>query len=102
MSSTGVELVDLPPMSTALVGEMMRRRFLTDFPTAAAGITLASGPYSIASNGRGTLNFTPGGSGGSLVTNIVYVVSSSEFLVLNTDSQTNNSAHWCRLRRLPD
>jgi len=64
----------------------------TAFPTAAAGLTLSSGPYSIASNGRGTLQFTPSGSGGSLVTNIVYVVSASELLILNTDSQTNNSA----------
>ena len=73
-------------------GKLDNNSALTAFPTAAAGITLASGPYSIASNGRGTLNFTPGGSGGSLVTNIVYVVSSSEFLILNSDSQTNNSA----------
>lgn len=73
-------------------GNLDSNSALTAFPTAAAGITLASGPYSVASNGRGTLDFTPGGSGGSLVTNIVYVVSSSELLVLNTDSQTNNSA----------
>ena len=72
-------------------GKLDSNAALTAFP-ATAGITLSSGPYSIASNGRGTLNFTPGGSGGSLVTNIVYVVSSSELLILNTDSQTNNSA----------
>ncbi len=73
-------------------GQLDNNSALTAFPPTAAGITLASGPYSIASNGRGTLDFTPGGSGGSQVTNIVYVISSSEWLILNTDSQTNNTA----------
>jgi hypothetical protein len=60
----------------------------TAFPTGAAGITLSSGPYSIASNGRGTASFTPTGSS-SPVTNMFYVVSSSEFLILNTDAQVS-------------
>jgi hypothetical protein len=72
-------------------GKLDNNSALTAFPSAAAGITLSSGPYSIASNGRGTLDFTPTGSS-SAVTNIVYVVSTSELLILNTDSQTNNSA----------
>jgi len=72
-------------------GKLDNNSALTAFPTAAAGITLSSGPYSIASNGRGTLNFTPTGSS-SPVTNIVYVVSSSELLILNSDSQVNNSS----------
>jgi putative Ig domain-containing protein len=59
----------------------------TAFP-ATAGITLNSGPYSIASNGRGTASFTPTGSS-SPVTNMFYVVSSSEFLILNTDAQVS-------------
>jgi Putative Ig domain len=72
-------------------GKLDNNTALTAFP-ATAGITLSSGPYSIASNGRGTLEFTPSSSGGSLVTNIVYVVSSSELLILNSDSQINNGA----------
>jgi Putative Ig domain len=62
---------------------------LTDFP--ATPVTLSSGPYSIAANGRGSLQFTPSGST-SAVTNIVYVVSSSEVLILNSDSQTGSAA----------
>jgi hypothetical protein len=72
-------------------GKLDNNSALTAFP-ATAGITLSSGPYSIASNGRGTLQFTPSASGASLVTNIVYVVSSSELLILNSDSQINNGA----------
>jgi hypothetical protein len=60
------------------------------FP-ATPGLTFSSGPYSIASNGRGTLDFTVAGAQGGLVTNIAYVVSSNEFLILNSDSQANNT-----------
>jgi hypothetical protein len=58
----------------------------TPYPTAAAGITLGSGSYSVGSNGRGTLDFTP--AGGSAVTNFLYVVSSTEALIMNSDSQS--------------
>jgi len=57
----------------------------TPYP-ATAGITLGSGSYSVGSNGRGTLDFTP--SGGSAVTNFLYVVSTTEALVMNSDSQS--------------
>ncbi len=70
-------------------GTLDNNSTLTAFP--ATPITLSSGSYSIGSNGRGTLSFTPSGSS-SAVTNVVYVVSSSEILVLNSDSQTNNTA----------
>ena len=69
-------------------GKLDNNSLLTAFP-ATAGITLSSGPYSIASNGRGTASFTPTGSS-SPVTNIFYVVSSSEFLILNTDAQVSS------------
>jgi large repetitive protein len=69
-------------------GQLDNNSLLTAFPTGAAGITLSSGPYSIASNGRGTANFTPTGSS-SAVTNLLYVVSSSELLILNTDAQVS-------------
>jgi hypothetical protein len=68
-------------------GKLDNNSLLTAFP-ATAGVTLSSGPYSIASNGRGTASFTPNGSS-SAVNNMVYVVSSSEFLILNTDAQVS-------------
>jgi len=68
-------------------GKLDNNSLLTAFP-ATAGITVNSGPYSIASNGRGTASFTPTGSS-SAVTNIIYVVSSSELLILNTDAQVS-------------
>jgi hypothetical protein len=69
-------------------GKLDDNSLLTAFP-ATAGITLNSGPYSIASNGRGTASFTPTGSS-SAVTNMIYVVSSSELLILNTDAQVSS------------
>jgi len=63
----------------------------TAFP--ATPLTLSSGPYSIASNGRGTLSFTiPTGSGNATVDNFVYVVSSTEALVMNSDAQSSTSS----------
>jgi hypothetical protein len=53
------------------------------------GASLSAGSYSIAASGRGTFAFTPGG--GSSVHTIIYVVSSSEFLILDNDDQTQNS-----------
>jgi hypothetical protein len=52
----------------------------------------SGGTYTISStNGRGTLTFTPGGTGSSPVHAVIYVVSSTDVLVLNSDDQTNNS-----------
>lgn len=55
----------------------------------STGASLSAGSYSIAASGRGTFTFTPGG--GSPVHTIIYVVSSSEFLILDNDDQTQNS-----------
>jgi hypothetical protein len=66
--------------------------FKAPYPTTAAGITLSSGPYNIGSNGRGTLTFTPAG-GSSTVDFFVYVVSSSEVLLLGADSQATNDSY---------
>ncbi len=72
-------------------GQLDNSSTLTGFPAGAAGTALTAGSYSIGSNGRGTMTFTPGGSSSS-VNSFVYVVSASEALVLNADSQTNNTA----------
>src|SRR5579859_2651465 len=51
----------------------------------------SGGTYTISStNGRGTLSFTP--SGASLVGTVIYVVSSTDVLILGSDNQTTNSA----------
>jgi hypothetical protein len=47
------------------------------------------GSYSIGTNGRGTLSFTP--SGGSMVNEYIYVVSSTELLSMSSDARTVNS-----------
>jgi hypothetical protein len=49
-------------------------------------VSISSGSYSISANGRGTMSFTPSGS--SATSAVVYVVSSSEVLVLSSDAQT--------------
>ncbi len=72
-------------------GKLDSNSLLTSFP-ATAGITLSSGSYSIGSNGRGTLTFTLSGNNSSPVDSFLYVVSASELLLMNSDSQTNNSA----------
>lgn len=59
----------------------------TTWPTSPISIT--GGSYSISSNGRGTLTFTP--SGATAVTAVAYVVSSSDVLVLSTNNQTTDS-----------
>jgi hypothetical protein len=52
-------------------------------------ISLSQGSYSISTaNGRGTLSFLPGGTGSSTVHTILYVVSTSEYLILSSDSQS--------------
>ncbi len=57
----------------------------TTYPTSPISIT-SGGTYSISANGRGTMSFTPSGS--PAVGSILYVVSSSELLILSSDSQT--------------
>jgi hypothetical protein len=59
----------------------------TDFPSSAVSIT--GGSFSIQSNGRGTLTFTPGGG---TVNAVIYVLSSTDVLILGSDDQTANSA----------
>jgi Putative Ig domain len=51
------------------------------------------GTYTISgTNGRGTLSFTPIAPGASAVGAVIYVVSSTDVLVLSSDDQTLNSA----------
>ena len=58
----------------------------------ASPVTFSSGSYSISStNGRGTLSFTPNAPGATTVTTVIYVVSSTDVLVLCTDLQASNS-----------
>lgn len=59
-----------------------------NWPTSP--VSIVSGSYSIASNGRGTLTFTP--SGATPVGSVIYVVSSSEVLILGSDAQASNTA----------
>jgi hypothetical protein len=47
------------------------------------------GTYTVSANGRGTLSFTP--SGGSVVNEYIYVVSSTELLVMSSDARTVNN-----------
>lgn len=60
-----------------------------NWPTSPGSFT--SGSYSISStNGRGTLTFTPQGST-SAVNTVIYVVSSTEVLAMDVDSQTSTT-----------
>jgi hypothetical protein len=62
----------------------------TNWP--ASPVTFSSGSYAISStNGRGTLSFTPNATGATTVTTVIYVVSSTDVLVLCTDLQASNS-----------
>ncbi len=62
----------------------------TNWPASPVSIG-SGGSYTIsATTGRGTLSFTPTGS--SAVGTIIYVVSSTDVLVLGSDDQTSNSA----------
>jgi hypothetical protein len=63
----------------------------TNFPTSPISIN-NGGTYTISStNGRGNLSFTPAATGATVVNTIIYVVSSTDVLVLGSDNQTNNS-----------
>jgi hypothetical protein len=63
----------------------------TNWPASAVSIN-SGGAYTVSgANGRGTLVFTPSGSGSSAVHVIIYVVSSTDALVLSSDDQTANS-----------
>ncbi|HWO39490.1 MAG TPA: hypothetical protein VNO32_62755, partial [Candidatus Acidoferrum sp.] len=62
----------------------------TNWPASPVGFS--SGSYTISStNGRGTLSFTPNATGATTVTTVIYVVSSTDVLVLCTDLQVSNS-----------
>lgn len=62
----------------------------TNWPTSPVAIN-SGGSYTISgTTGRGTLTFTPSGAGAP-VTAIIYVVSSTDVLVLCSDNQTSNS-----------
>jgi hypothetical protein len=62
----------------------------TNWP--ANPVTFSSGSYAISStNGRGTLSFTPNVTGANAITTAIYVVSSTDVLVLDTDPQATNS-----------
>jgi hypothetical protein len=63
----------------------------SNFPTSPVSIS-NGGTYTISgTNGRGTLSFTPAATGATVVNTIIYVVSSTDVLVLAKDDQTNNS-----------
>jgi hypothetical protein len=56
----------------------------------ASPISIGSGgSYSVGTNGRGTFSFTP--TGGTAVNAYIYVVSSTELLVMSSDARTVNS-----------
>jgi hypothetical protein len=62
----------------------------TNWPASPVGFS--SGSYTVSStNGRGTLSFTPNVTGATTVTTVIYVVSSTDVLVLDTDPQATNS-----------
>ena len=63
----------------------------TNWPASPVSIN-AGGTYTISgTNGRGTLLFTPAGTGTSVVNTVIYVISATDVLVLGSDDQTNNS-----------
>lgn len=71
-------------------GQLDQNASCTDYSTCTAISISSGGSYTIdATSGRGTLTFTP--SGASQVSAVIYVVSSNEFLILNSEDQTNNS-----------
>jgi hypothetical protein len=65
----------------------------TNWPTTPVSFT--GGVYSISANGRGTFTFTPPCSptpcSSNPVNAVIYVVSSSEALILSSDSQTSTT-----------
>ena len=62
----------------------------TSWPTSPVSIN-SGGTYSVSSTtGRGTLSFTPSGAS-SAVGVIIYVVSSTDVLVMCSDDQTSNT-----------
>jgi hypothetical protein len=63
----------------------------TNWPSSPVSIS-AGGTYTISStNGRGALSFTPAGTGSTAVNTVIYVVSSTDVLVIDSDNQTSNS-----------
>ena len=64
----------------------------TNWPASPVGIN-SGGTYTISNtNGRGTVSFTPAATGATVVNAVIYVVSSTEVLLLSSDPQASNSA----------
>ena len=62
----------------------------TTYPTNP--VSLSQPSYSISANGRGTFSFLPGGGGGATtVHTVLYVVSSTELLILSSDAQASDN-----------
>jgi hypothetical protein len=61
----------------------------TTYP--ASPVSISSGSYNIPLNGRGTFSFVPGGSGSTTQNAILYVLTSSEVLILSTDAQSSDN-----------
>ncbi len=61
------------------------------FPASPVSIN-SGGSYTVGSNGRGTLSFTPAGTNSSAVSAAIYVVSATDVLIVGTNSQTTDSA----------
>jgi len=71
-------------------GQLEGSNSITAWP-ATAGISFTNGSYTITNTtGRGTFSFTPAGNS-SAVHMLVYVVSATDVLVLNSDDQTQSS-----------
>jgi Putative Ig domain len=74
-------------------GQLDGNSLNTTWPASPVSIN-SGGTYTISSTtGRGMLQFTPNAQGASAVNNVIYVVSSTEVLVLNSDPQTGNSVY---------
>jgi len=64
----------------------------TNWPASPVAIN-SGGTYTISNtNGRGTVSFTPAATGATVVNAVIYVVSSTEVLLLSSDPQASNSA----------
>ncbi|HXA04421.1 MAG TPA: putative Ig domain-containing protein [Bryobacteraceae bacterium] len=71
-------------------GELDNTVALTTWPGSPVSIN-SGGTYSIsATNGRGTMSFTPAGVS-TAVNEVIYVVSATDVLILGIDNQTGNN-----------
>lgn len=63
------------------------------FPASPVSIN-SGGSYSInATTGRGTFTFTPQGTGNNAVNNVIYVVSSTDVLIMAMDPSASNTTY---------